>query len=615
MLMGVWSDFRDDWPRLVAVDALYKLLAVILLTPASGVLVRGFVAMGGDDVVSDHDIVTFVLSPIGAVGLVAVAAFALAAAALGLCCLMTLSVGRARNETTKILDALDYVMRRAASIWQLMALVVARTLLLAAPFLAVGAIVGLALVSDYDINYYLTHRPPSFLVALAAGAALVVGASVVIGSKLAGWLYALPILLFENTSSTGALAASTERARGHKKVLIAALAGWLSFSVALSAAATALVAVLGRLTLGFAERSLVVTALVAGVVVVVWAVVGLGVSFVQSSTLALVSMRLYRELGGGGTLPKIPSARISFPLANARTPWVAIVLVLVALGAGAVGYLLVDSVRATDDILVTAHRGASGRAPENTLAAIRSAIEDGADFVEIDVQETADGVVVVIHDSDFMRIASDRLKIWDAGFEEARALDIGSWFSAEFGAERIPTLEEVLALCKGRVRVDIELKYYGHDQRLEERVVEIVEKADMANEIVIMSLNRVGLRKIRDLRPDWTVGFLTATSLGDLTRLDADFLAVHSAHATPGFIRRAHAAGMEVWAWTVNDPVHLSRLMSSGVDSVITDEPALARHVLRVRAEMSSVERLLVELSFWLGVEPKEPSPETDLGG
>ena len=147
----------------------------------------------------------------------------------------------------------------------------------------------------------------------------------------------------------------------------------------------------------------------------------------------------------------------------------------VAVIAALIGGFLVDSIHLDDDIIVMAHRGSAGAAPENTLASIKRAIDDNADFVEIDVQETSDGEIVVIHDSDLMKVGNTNLKIWDATYEQLQDIDVGSWFSPEFSGERVPRLQQVLSLCKDKVRVNIELKYYGHDKRLEERVVEIVE--------------------------------------------------------------------------------------------------------------------------------------------
>jgi len=98
-----------------------------------------------------------------------------------------------------------------------------------------------------------------------------------------------------------------------------------------------------------------------------------------------------------------------------------------------------------------------------------------------------------------------------------------------------------------------------------------------------------------------------------MTRTEFDFLAVHTGLATSRLIDRAHAAGKDVYVWTVNDPVHMSRMVSRGVDGLITDEPALAKRVLNERANLSSVERLLLEAAFFLGAVPAEPPATEDL--
>ena len=116
----------------------------------------------------------------------------------------------------------------------------------------------------------------------------------------------------------------------------------------------------------------------------------------------------------------------------------------------AIGFVSIRSVRLDDKAVIMAHRGASRAAPENTLAAVKQAIEDGADWVEIDVQETADGDVVVMHDSDFMKLADVDLKIWNATKADLEKIDIGSWFDPTFKDERVPKLQDVLTVCKGK---------------------------------------------------------------------------------------------------------------------------------------------------------------------
>jgi glycerophosphoryl diester phosphodiesterase len=286
------------------------------------------------------------------------------------------------------------------------------------------------------------------------------------------------------------------------------------------------------------------------------------------------------------------------PMGNFKMTPVSLGLIL---GGGLIaslitGSMLMDNIRTNDNVMIIAHRGASGAAPENTLASIRQAIKDGADWIEIDVQETADGEVVVFHDGDFMRQSNVNLKIWDATVTDIAEIDIGSWFDAKFSSERTPTLRAVLDEARDKAKVLIELKYYGHDKKLEERVVQIVENAKMTPEIAVMSLKYDGVRKLRALRPNWEAGVLIAKSLGSPTKLDAEFLAVHVNMATGAFIRSTHQADKQLMVWTVNDAISMSRLISLGVDGVITDEPALARRVLAEREDMNAAERLLLHV-------------------
>ncbi len=163
------------------------------------------------------------------------------------------------------------------------------------------------------------------------------------------------------------------------------------------------------------------------------------------------------------------------------------------------------------------------------------------------------------------------------------------------------TLDELLERCRDRIALNIELKVYGHGQRLEERVIEAVERAGMEDDIVLMSLDRPTVERLKELRPDWTVGQLAAVTLGDLTKVDADFLAVNTKLATASFIRRAHRRGFDVMVWTVDHPVQMSDLITRGVDALITNRPAVAQEVLRQRAELSPVERLLVSFAGRFG--------------
>jgi len=259
--------------------------------------------------------------------------------------------------------------------------------------------------------------------------------------------------------------------------------------------------------------------------------------------------------------------------------------------------LLVERLQFDSSTEVIAHRGASAAAPENTIAAVQIAIDSGAQWVEIDVQETADGHVAVIHDSDLKKIGGSALTVAGSTLEQLQQVDIGSWFGAEFADQRIPTLEEVLLLCKGRIGVNIELKYYGKQVRLEQRVAEIVERTGMMEQVMFMSLSYDGIQILHGLRPEWKVGLLSSVALGRLAELDVDFLALNGRAASRNLIRQAHKMGKQVMVWTVNDPVAMASMIGRGADALITDEPELAVTVLEHFEQLEPTERLLIQLA------------------
>jgi len=609
-------DFRRTWPQLLLVTLATRVAVTVLLLPGVALLLRFFLSTQGRAALSDEEILFFFLTPLGLLALTVVGGLWVGVSLVEQAGLMIVGFGASENRRVTWYDALRYVLMEMHRILRLGAQLLVRALMLAAPILAlVGAVYWLFL-RHHDINYYLTNRPPEFLWAAAIAGLLTVALAVLLAMKVVGWVLALPAVLFENRGPLAAIHDSLADSAGHRWQLFWWIAAWLGAGSVASVLVTWVVGFIGRIIVPQTSGSIALVALTMGVVGLVSILANAVLSFLSAAFFALLIVRLYRVISGPGEMsrdlavvgslgerPEVRIPRKSFVWGGAA-----------GLAAAAVAaVILVSSVRLEDEVLIIAHRGAALHAPENTMASIRQAIEDGADYIEIDVQETADGEVVVFHDSDFMKTAGSPLTIWDARRSDLDEIDVGSWFGPQFASERVPTLEEVLLAAKDRVRVNIELKYYGFAEDLERRVVEIVERTGMADQIVIMSLKYDKVQKIRSIRPDWTYGLLTTVNLGDPTAFDVDFLAVNAAAASRGFVRRAHARARAVYVWTVNDPYAMSAMMSRGVDGIITDDPGLAREVLEIRSELDPVQRLLVGIGTEVGVFSM-PKPEADEG-
>jgi glycerophosphoryl diester phosphodiesterase len=235
-------------------------------------------------------------------------------------------------------------------------------------------------------------------------------------------------------------------------------------------------------------------------------------------------------------------------------------------------------------VLVVAHRGASALAPENTLAAFRLALENGAPAVECDVHLCADGVPVVIHDDTVDRTTDGTGKVAALPLERLRRLDAGSWHGPAFAGEGIPTLDEALAVCAGKARLFVEIKM-GAGAPLVEATLEAIARAPRTA-VAVISFGPEEVRQVAQRRPDLPLGFLVSAahvarhgvpSLVQATAdLGAGFVAPHHGAATPALLEAAHGAGLPVSAWTVDDPATMRALVAAGVDAITSNRPDIA---------------------------------------
>jgi glycerophosphoryl diester phosphodiesterase len=239
-------------------------------------------------------------------------------------------------------------------------------------------------------------------------------------------------------------------------------------------------------------------------------------------------------------------------------------------------------------IWTIAHRGASGHAPENTMAAFRRAVELGARFIETDLQITRDARLVAIHDSTLDRTTNGKGQIHLRTLEEIRGLDAGAWFkdgAKSFEGERVPTLGEILDFAtEGDVIFYLEIKS-GAAWGVEHAVVAALRDRNAEAGVVILSFDPVSLDMVRRLDTTIMTGFLCEHPVGDLVertvRAGARQLVARGDLITADMVKKAHHAGLQVVAWTINEIEQMQRLIAATVDGIITDYPDRLLELLR----------------------------------
>ncbi|WP_233507992.1 glycerophosphodiester phosphodiesterase [Spongiactinospora gelatinilytica] len=240
-------------------------------------------------------------------------------------------------------------------------------------------------------------------------------------------------------------------------------------------------------------------------------------------------------------------------------------------------------------VVNVAHRGASAYAPENTIAAFALAQEQRADMFELDVRETKDHRLVLVHDATLARTTNvERVfpgrspwAVRDLTLAEIRRLDAGSWLSADYAKERVPTLGEALSAMDGSgLGLMLEIKEPGRYPGIETRVARELRRHGAwlkPGRLVVQSFDWDSMRRFHRLLPGVPVALLGTPATGRLAALAeyADMVNVPYGDLTRDYVRRAHARSLKVFAWTVDDSAAIRRLISYKVDGIVTNKPDL----------------------------------------
>jgi glycerophosphoryl diester phosphodiesterase len=234
--------------------------------------------------------------------------------------------------------------------------------------------------------------------------------------------------------------------------------------------------------------------------------------------------------------------------------------------------------------LIIAHRGNSAHRPENTLAAFASALEVGADVIELDVQLTRDGRLAVIHDATLDRTTSGRGRVRDHSLQQIRELSAGyrGVFGDAYPGERVPTLGDALGFLKGRARVLIEVKLDplgdASEAGVEELCVHEVQRAGMTGDVALVSFDRRAIERFRAIAPEVRRGHLFQRASADevvagARAVDCDLVLLEKGMLSDALFDAVRAAGFRVGTWLVDDPAELRALCRYDLFAVATNRP------------------------------------------
>jgi glycerophosphoryl diester phosphodiesterase len=595
--IDVRRHFIGNLSDLLIFDIFFKIIVTTVFGPISAWIINRLIASGGAYVIGNEQIIAFVLSPIGIVAVIVSGTLALAIIFAEQAGIVSIAARSRFGSPIKSYQAFFGMLKHLRVLIELGARQVIIGLLYLAPLATMLVAAYYYLNSRYDLNFLLVEKPPPFWLGAAIAGCIGICGILVIGVLYIGWVFSVPFCVLEGEDPATALRKSRDLVSGNFWRIGLILAGWALLIAATGVIITFALDLLDEFVLNQIGDNPTVVIPTVCILLGFYGLTAAALTFIGFTANCLLIAGLYYEIReANGILPAMKPNRLSAGTmagpARRRVVWAIFILTLIMTSISS--YVILDRIDLDHPVAVTAHRGSSMDAPENTLSAIRQAIDDGADYAEIDVQETADGEIVLLHDTDLVRIAGVNKKIWQITYAEIKLLDAGSWFAPRFKGEHIPTLAEALAISGNKIKLNIELKFNGHEKQLVESVVKIVRNHKFGPRCIIASLNYSELRKVKNLDPSLKTGFIIARSIGDMFRADTDILSLSSSIVNADVIAAARKRQKEVHVWTVNQPAAMTYFINLGVDNIITDYPAKLVSVVNMRASLNDVEKFLL---------------------
>jgi len=600
MWRNVFDIVSQRKQSLTLIHLFYTILGFMIFVPLVGFIGQLMLKLSGNEVLSDMQIAGFIFSPLGFVSFLIIFALSVTIIIFEQASMQAVAVAKLKEEHISAVSSISFALGHVQKIFLFSNRLILRLLIIMLPFLAIAGLVAFFLITEHDINYYLSQKPPEFMTVVGINAVIILAMFVFVVKKLLSWSLALPLMLFNGVSPANSFAKSEEMTHENKKEILAYYAKWAVVSMLVGIVVLGIINFIGDSLAANYFNAIKVLIFVIGLFAFLLSLANFFITIFTSGTFATLTVLLANRYGASLKSDALNTKELASTWKVNKTKLI-FVFVGLAVVSLVMGSLYLNASQELREVEIFAHRGAAGKAPENTMASFEQAIADKTDWIELDVQEAKDGTVVVIHDSDVMKLAGASPKIWESTTEELQKLDIGAWFDPKFAGEKIPTFKEVLELAKGKVKVLIELKYYGHDDALEQKVVDIVEEVGMSKDVAVMSLKPEQVKKIKALRPEWKSGILLSKVVGDISKMDVDFLAVNLGMMNPSFIKKTHAVGKKLYVWTADDPITIFKMLTYGADGIITNEPEIARKVIEARKNLKPIERLILHTAVILG--------------
>ncbi|WP_440999748.1 glycerophosphodiester phosphodiesterase family protein [Fodinibius sp. SL11] len=612
LVRSTWRRVIHLWKPMLAWTILVWGIIAIILAPASSAVLGLDFFRSGQLVVGNEQLLSWMLSPVGASYILLGAALTLTGWILWFVGLFQIVADDINKQTVDFRNIIYRILSKTYQLFRLCLFIVAIGLLLLLPLAGGLALVYELLLDNYDINYYLSATPVEWHITIITSVVwFLIWLSGII--YLAGrFLFALPMYLHSQKSIRESLRyvweTGAQKANKRLKSILATISFWVLIRFIADAVLLAASFWIISWISDFANEVRII-ALATGIYLMASLLLDTLLSFLGFSYVSTLITKLYfqdfQQLNG----PSAPRSRYKFRRLGSKIKKVFRPQFLLPLVGGIAfisfffsGYLIEQIPKTnSSQVNIAAHRAGPSPAPENTLQALELTMQTKAEWAEIDVQLSRDSVVVVAHDVDLMRIAGNPVTISETDYKHLQKI-LGKAYAHDRSIQqRIHTLDDFLAASHGNIGLMIELKQTT--EVLAHKVIEAINDHGMESKVMIMSLDLDTIRLIQKIAPDITIGYVSAISIGDKSQLPVDLLAINHRAITTSLINKTKQQGIKVYAWTVNRANIMAKMIEYNVDGIITDKPKLAVQIREELQNLSATERLLLQFNQLIDVK------------
>ncbi|MBD5137480.1 MAG: glycerophosphodiester phosphodiesterase [Lachnospiraceae bacterium] len=573
---------RLNWRCMVEFELLYRFFSVLIFAPILLIMFNISMTISGYKYITVDNVNGYIKSPITIIMVIMLVLTVTFFALMEISANIYIIDQSYQRNITNIKDVLIFSLRNAIRAFSI------RNIFLAIMVMATTLFLNTGITSGYISTVSVPGFFTAFITANKYLKRILYATMILSAFFFIKWIYVFQYFTLEKCSFVTACKKSNNLNKGHKLKDFVTILLMEMLCTAVFAAVTALVVLIFAGIYKFFSSYEIVYYMMLSAVIVVTTM--LGVLFLALSMpmlFACISVMFYRhKVETGERIQHCMKSKYRVDIIKKKKIkrlehiifWVSLAVCTVYVYMAAAGNISLN-VEYLKSMEITAHRGASAKYPENSMSAFEGAVELGADWIELDVQQTKDGEIIVMHDSNFKRTTGKNCNVWKMKYEDVENLDCGKWFSKDYKGERVPLLKDVVEYAKAEgIKLNIELKPTGHEKDFEKAVIDIVNEYEYKNRCVITSQNYKALKNVKKYDEEITTVYVMGVAYGNILKLTAaDNFSIKYYYATDELIKRVHNAGKELYVWTVNSESSINKMIDLNVDNIITDNISLAK--------------------------------------